>query len=319
MKAAVLHQLGQSPRYEDFPDPVPTGNQVLVSVKAASVKNLDKGRASGAHYAAHTHLPEVVGVDGVGITADGQRIYGMGLTGMIAEKALVDPKRSTPVPAEMDDVTAAALPNAVLGAALALKYRAGIGPGKNVLVNGATGVTGKVAVQLARHFGAGKVIGTGRNPTALAELRSLGADEVVPLGDSFVSDLKALHASTPIDIVIDYLWGQPLEEVLGALKGGGLHALPHSVRIVTVGSMAGEDIRLPSGFLRSSPIEIVGSGFGSLPAEAMDSLYTDMLPDMFRLAASGGLRMDTEVVPLSDIGDAWTRHIPSGKRLVIVV
>src|ERR1700743_1724621 len=99
MKAAVLHQLGQAPKYEDFADPVSQhADQVVLTVKAAAIKNLDKGRASGAHYAAHAHLPEVVGTDGVGTLPDGKRVYATGITGMLAEKALVDKNKTIPVP-----------------------------------------------------------------------------------------------------------------------------------------------------------------------------------------------------------------------------
>lgn len=321
MKAAVLHQFGQAPQYEDFPDPKPAdAAQALIHVLAASVKNLDKGRASGAHYAKHEKLPDVVGVDGVGVLDNGQRVYAGGLTGMIAEKALVDRTRITPVPPTVDDVTAAALPNAVLGAALALRYRADIHPGNTVLINGATGVTGQVAVQIAKYYGAARVIATGRNKESLQRLQTLGADVTVSLLEEDFSDrIRALHQEQPFDIIIDYLWGQPAEYILGALKGGGLHTVAHRVRFVTVGSMAGEGINLSSNILRSSAIEILGSGFGSLPGEALHSLRTDILPEMFELAAAGRLKIDTVTAPLSDITRAWTQNVPAGQRLVITI
>lgn len=323
MKAAVLHQLGQAPKYEDFPDPVPqNSDQLVIDVKAASIKNLDKGRASGAHYAPHTKFPDVVGVDGVGVTPDGKRIYAMGITGMIAEKALVDKHRIVPVPDGIDDATAAALPNAILGAALALKYRAAISPGKVVLVNGATGVTGKVAVQLAKHYGASHVIATGRNPASLQSLAELGADQIVSLSQdqpAFVSALKAIHAKTPIDFVIDYTWGTPMEWILQAVKGGGLHTPYHPIRIVTVGNMAGDNMNLGSAQLRSAAIEIAGSGFGSLPPEAFAKMNTEIIPDLLQLAARGGLHIDTERVPLSDIENAWQSHVHPGVRRVVMI
>jgi len=323
MKAAVLHQLGQAPRYEDFPDPVPGDpNQILITVKAASVKNLDKGRASGAHYASHENLPEVVGVDGMGILADGTRVYAAGITGMIAQKALIDKNKYTIVPDQIDDITAAALPNAIMGAALALKYRGEIKAGDTVLINGATGVTGQAAIQIAKYYGAGKVIATGRNPASLQALLSLGADEIISLKDgdeAITHQIKAIHGRHPIDIVIDYTWGHPAEIILGALKGGGLHHVTNKVRYVTVGSMAGEHIQLPSGLLRSSAIEILGSGFGSIPAEAMKKMPSETLPEMFQLAANGKLKIDTVTGALKDIETAWQEHIPAGKRLVIVI
>ena len=323
MKAAVLQKLGQAPKYEDFPDPVPQNdNQVVLTIKAASIKNLDKGRASGAHYAPHTNFPDVVGVDGVGVLPDGKRVYATGITGMIAEKALVDKNKLVAVPDGIDDVTAAALPNAILGAALALKYRAAMTPGKVVLVNGATGVTGKTAVQLAKYYGASKIIATGRNAASLKHLTGLGADEVLSLSQEqhvFVSALKAIHTKTPIDIVIDYVWGTSVEWILHAIKGGGMNTPYHPIRVVTVGNMSGDNMNLGSAQLRSTAIEIVGSGFGSLPPEAFAKLNAEIIPDLMKLAAGGGLHIDTHAVPLKDVEQAWHSHVDSGTRIVVTI
>ena len=323
MKAAVLHQYGEAPKYGDFPDPIPQNdNQVLITVKAAAVKNLDKGKASGAHYSSGSHLaqPETVGMDGVGLLEDGTRVYAFGLTGMVAEKALADKRKCVVLPASIDDASAAALPNAIFGAAAALRFRANIVPGDTVLINGGTGVTGKLAIQIAKHYGAGRIIATGRNADSLQKLLTIGADEIISLkqdDDQIVAQLKAIHSATPIDIVIDYLWGHPVEMILMALKGKG-HTT-HKVRIVTVGEMAGSTIALPSGILRSSDIEILGSGLGSLPEDAMDAIFTEILPDMLQLAANGQFEIETVTYPLKDIEAAWMQDIGPGKRLVIIM
>ena len=323
MKAAVLHQYGQAPRYEDFPDPVPENEQqLLVTMKAASIKNLDKSRASGTHYSSLGKLPALVGVDGVGLLADGTRIYAMGLTGMIAEKALVDTNKYVKLPEGISDADAAALPNIVIGASLALCFRAGMAPGKTVLINGATGVTGKAAIQIAKCYGAAKVIATGRNAAILSTLPELGADDVISLKDSdeaITLKLKEIHAATPIDIVIDYTWGHPAELILHALKGGGLHHISHSVKFVTVGSMAGDNIHLSSGLLRSSAIEVLGSGFGSLSKDALRQLNTVVLPEAMQWMAEGKIKIDTEMVPLKDVEAAWNKDDNSGKRLVVIM
>ncbi len=322
MKAAVLYKFGQPPRYDDFPDPVPANdNQVVIKIKAASVKNLDKGRASGAHYGSHDTLPAVVGVDGVGELEDGTLVYAMGITGMIAEKALADKARMVRLPAGMDCIAAAALPNVVIGAALALRFRAGMESGKTVLINGATGVTGKAAVQIAKFYGAEKVIATGRNPESLSRLAELGADEVISLNqeDSFIiKRTKEINQETPIDIVIDYLWGRPAELILTALKGGGLQHISNTVKFVTVGEMAGANIQLPSGLLRSTAIEILGSGFGSLSREALALFTKEILPQMMQLNMAGKLSVDTQVVALKDIETAWQINDNTGKRIVVV-
>jgi NADPH:quinone reductase-like Zn-dependent oxidoreductase len=323
MKAAILYAPGTAPKYGDFADPIAQNDdQLLVTVKAAAVKNLDKGIASGKHYSssAHSQEPRTLGMDGVGILADGTRVYGFGITGMIAEKALIDKRKTVKLPAGIDDITAAALPNAVMGAGAAIHYRAGLKPGEVVLINGATGVTGMVAVQLAKYYGAKKIIVTGRNAESLHKLLSLGADEIISLkqdDEQIIKHIKEIHAATHIDVVIDYIWGHPAELALTALQGTG--GITHKVRYITVGGMAGDKITLSSGTLRSSDIQISGSGLGSVPAEDMKRLFTEMVPEMFQLAADGKLKIETETIALKDIETAWEKEIPSGKRLVIVM
>ncbi|MCR8557353.1 zinc-binding dehydrogenase [Mucilaginibacter sp. BJC16-A38] len=322
MKAAILYQLGQSPKYGEIGEPVPQNNdQLLITVKAAAIKNVDKGRASGSHYSVQAlEKPAVVGMDGVGVLEDGTRVYGFGAGGVIAEKALLNRSLTVKLPDSLDDVTAAALPNAVIGAAAALRFRANLQPGQVVVINGATGVTGMVAVQIAKYYGAAKVIATGRNQEQLDKLLQLGADEVISLKqtDAQVTDrLKQIHTETPISIVIDYTWGHPAELLLAALKGNG--STTHKVRFVTVGGMAGEEIILPSSILRSSDIEILGSGLGSIAAEDMQKIFSEVIPEMFQLAAEGKLKMDTITVALQEIEQAWNMDVAGGTRLVVVV
>jgi len=321
MKAAV-YITGETPKYADFADPIAENeNQLLITVKAAAVKNLDKGRVSGQHYSSGADKqPKVAGIDGVGILADGTRVYGLGVTGMMAEKALIDKTKMVKIPDGVNDVTAAALPNAVMGAGAALRYRAVVKAADVVLINGATGVTGRIAVQLAKHFGAKRVIVTGRNAGSLAALLTLGADEAISLkqdDESIVKRLKEINAETPFDIVIDYLWGHPAELVLAAFQGKG--DITHKVKFVTVGGMAGDKIELSSGILRSVDLEISGSGLGSLPREAFQKLFTELLPEVFELAAEGKIVIDTVAIDLKDVGTAWHKEIEGGKRLVIVV
>jgi NADPH:quinone reductase-like Zn-dependent oxidoreductase len=322
MKAAVLYQLGQPPRCADFDEPVPVnGEQLLVNIKAAAIKNLDKGRASGVHYASYKQLPVVVGVDGVGTLQNGTRVYAFGLTGMIAEKALISSKSYVKLPDGIDDVTAAALPNAVFGAGAALRFRARLAKGETVLINGATGVTGMLAIQIAKHFGAKKVIAMGRNADVLQTLPALGADEVISLkqeDEQIVNRLVAIHSSTPIDVVVDYTWGHPAELILQALKGNSVSAFTHRVRYLTVGSLAGDKISLSSNILRSSAIEILGSGLGSINQEEMAKVYSELLPEMLQLAADGKLKIETVTAPLKDVEGAWNMDA-GNKRVVIVV
>lgn len=317
MKAAVLHQYGTAPKYGDFPEPVPENEQqIVITVKAASIKQLDKLKASGSHYSSSPSLPATVGFDGAGILADGTRVYAIGVTGMIAEKALIDKHKWVPLPDSVDFRIAAALPNMLLGSDMALLYRGGIKRGDVVLINGATGVTGKVATQVAKCHGASKVIVTGRNPDSLRELMELGADETVSLkqkDEDLVRQLTTIQNATPIDIVLDYTWGHPIELILSALGA----SVAHPVKIVSVGQMADASITLPSGFLRSHPIEILGSGFGSMTPVQVETYMKDVLPSVFLMAAEGKLKIDIESVRLEEVEEAWTKKYPSGVRVVV--
>lgn len=324
MKAAVVFKKGEGPKYvEDFEEPkVQNENELLIAVKASAVKNLDKMQASGKHYSMHNELftAKVVGGDGVGLLSDGTRVYGIGINGMIAEKAIVEKSRIVKLPKNIDDATAAALPNAVMGSALALRFRANLKEGEIVLINGATGVTGKIAVQIAKHYGAKKVIATGRNEQSLKELLSLGADEVISLkqgNETFVEYIKKIHQQTPIDVVIDYLWGQSSEQILTALKGNG--GFSHRTRYITVGGMMSDTITLSSSILRSTDIHISGSGIGTWTKEEIMLLITEILPEMFQLAADNKLKIDTEIAEIKDVEALWNAEIPGGKRLVIMI
>lgn len=318
MKAAVLHQVGDVPKYEDFPEPVPSNEeQVLISVKASSIKQLDKLKASGKHYTQFSQMPTAVGVDGIGMLENGTYVYAQGITGMMAEKALTAKDKWTVLPPNIDVPAAAALPNALMGAAAALLYRAGMKKGDTVLINGATGVTGKIAVQIAGYYGAARIIATGRNQESLRQLRELGADDTVSLkGDdqTIIESLKKMQNETPVDIVIDYLWGHPVELIISAFNDS---ASP--IKIVSVGEMAGANISLASGTLRSSGIQLLGSGIGSLSKERIAEYNADILPEMFQLAADGKLKIDVTTTKLEDVESAWTTESEAGKRIVLTM
>lgn len=321
MKAAVLNKLGVAPVYQDFPDPVPQNDeQILINVKAASVKNIDKLRAGGKHPASHRELPAVVGLDGVGVLENGKRVYAQGITGMIAEQALIANHRFTVSPDNIDNVVAAALPNAAIGAAMAILFRGKMQKGNTILINGATGVTGRVAVQVAKHYGASKIIVTGRNADSLEKLIQLDADKIISLkqdDELIIKKLKQINNDSPIDIVIDYLWGHPIELIIKSLLGTGLNPFNRPVRIVSVGDIAEGNINLSSAILRSSAIEILGSGLGSFSQNDMKMFSSQILPEMFQLAADKKLIIETQVEKLPDIETVWNKGIDAGKRLVI--
>jgi NADPH:quinone reductase-like Zn-dependent oxidoreductase len=323
MKAAVVNTLGQSPVYADFADPQPDDGAVVATVEAASLKNLDRGLISGAHYgSAALKLPIVAGIDGVARLDDGRLVYARAIDpfGLMAERTLIDPRRAVELPAGVDAVVGAAIPNPGVSAWFSLEYAGRLQPGQRVLVLGATGVTGAVAVQLAKaQFGAGNVVVAGRNADRLAWLRTVGADDVIALGSEDLAErVAAEHAAQPFDVVIDYLWGSPAEQVLAALGNNDLGTGFHATRYVEVGTMAGPTVSLPGGILRSAGIEICGFGIGSVPPAEQARVTTEVLPALFAMVADGTLHIDARAHPLADVERIWTAPEPAGSRTVLV-
>ena len=320
MKAAVLHALGQRPRYEDFADPEAIEGEVLVRIKAGSLKNVDKMMASGSHYDRFLELPCVCGIDGVGLLDDGTRVYCGGARppyGMMAERTVVSRAWCLSIPEQVDDVTAAALPNPALSAWLPLIWRAQLQPGEIVLVLGATGVAGQLAVQIAKHLGAERVVAAGRNRRVLTTLHDLGADAIIPL-DLSDQELTAAFireaGAGRFDVVLDYLWGHPTEVLLQALTLHDVKIAASRTRLVEIGEMAGPTVTLSAAALRSSGLELYGSGGGSVPHQAIFETF----PQVWALAIAGKLRIKTEPVPLAEVENAWQRQDLDGRRLVII-
>ncbi|MFD1605107.1 zinc-binding alcohol dehydrogenase family protein [Flavobacterium artemisiae] len=323
MKAAVVYKKGELPKCGEFKDPIASNeNEVLVTVKAVAITNLDKGKASGKHYSSEENNQNgfIVGSDGIGVLENGTRVYARGISGTIAEKALVEKNRMVVLPDGIDDATAAAMPNAVAGSAMALRFRAEIKEGETVLINGATGFTGQMAIQIAKHYGAKKIIATGRNDKTLQSLLELGADEIISLkqdDESIISKLKEIHQSTPIDIVLDYLWGHSAELILSILKGNG--NFTPKTRYVSVGSMSGDFIQLSAQILRSVDLQLSGSGLGSWSKEEVKLLFSEILPEMFLLASQNKLKVNIETFDLTAIEKMWDSDVSDGKRLVVVI
>nr|WP_067054491.1 zinc-binding alcohol dehydrogenase family protein [Mucilaginibacter sp. L294] len=323
MKAAVMYQKGGLPQYTDFPEPASQNDdEVLVTVKAVAIKHFDKGVAAGSHYSSEAPKQNgrVIGGDGVCLLANGTRVYAIGVSGMLAEKATIRKSYTVPVPDGLDDATAAALPNGIMGAAMGLKFKANIQAGDVVLINGATGFTGRIAVQIAKHYGAKKIIVTGRNQQSLNDLLSLGADETVSVlqdDENFKAQLTAIHEATPIDIIIDYLWGHTAEMILACIKGDG--SFTNKIRYVSIGSMGGDLIQLSAANLRSVDLKLNGSGLGAWSKQQVGQLISEILPEMFLLAVQGKLKIETTRVKLEDITDLWNLDVPGGQRLVVTI
>jgi len=316
MQAAVVNVLGEAPKYQSFPDPEPQVGEALIQVRAVGLHPVVKAIAAGAHYSSGGSLPAIPGVDGVGALPDGRRVY-FGFVrrpwGTMAELAAAPLTWCTQVPDGLDDVRAAAIPNPGMSALVSLKWRAELQPGETVLILGATGVAGQLAIQTARLLGAKRVIAAGRNVAAIS---AADVDAVIGLAEpeKAIADALEKEVAAGIDIVIDYVWGRPAELTLEALAKGFKPAATRTTRYVEVGSSAGRTITLPAEVLRSVDLTLKGSGFGSAKLETIFAA----VPMLFEQAAAARLTIDVEPVPLAGVESAWNR-IESGRRIVFTV
>ena len=314
MKAAVVFDLSEGPVWADFSEPQPAAGYTLIDVRAAAISHVVKGRASGRHYSFDGTLPFVVGIDGVGMTSDGQRVYfafPSAPFGSMAQRAPVALQNCLPLPDALDDISAAAMANPGMSAWAALVKRAQFQAGETVLINGATGSAGQLAVQIARYLGAKKIIATGRNTQALA---ALAADECINLtaDEQTLNAQFAAASAGQIDVVVDYLWGRSAELLLPMLAKYTPGDKP--VRYVQVGSLAGADIGLNGAVLRAAPLQLMGSGIGSLTMPQLLAATGEML----QAAVPGHFTIATTPLPLRDVAAAWPRD-NSQKRTVFTL
>lgn len=316
MKAAVVIEKGTQPIFSTFKEPTVTGDNVKIEVKTSALSNLTKMRAMGQHYSSGQDFPIVAGTDGIGLL-DGKRVYFAAPSapfGSLAEQVLVNKNLIIPLPDEIDDVTAAAIANPGMSSWVALVSRAHFAAGQTVLINGATGSAGSLAVKIAYHLGAKKVIVTGRNAE---KLNKLGADCAISFdmtksdgSEQFTSDLNSI-INDGVDVVLDYLWGDSALAIMTAVAKFGDHT---KTRFVSIGASSGQkNINLPSAILRSSSIEILGSGLKSATMKEVISAISGV----FAWAAQEQVTIPTKTFKLEDIKAAW--NAPLTPRVVVEV
>jgi NADPH2:quinone reductase len=317
MKAAVVSSFDAPPRYAEFEDPFADDGEVLVEVSAAGFHRIVKALASGSHYGSTGELPMIPGVDGVGRLEDGTRVYFGRVKdrfGTMAERCVTSRRMSMELPDNLDDVTVAAMMNPGMSSWVALRQRADFKGGESVLILGATGVAGQLAVQIAKRMGARRVAAAGRSEAALKELKRLGADVVIPLGQERGAVLSALREEMKdhkTDVVLDYVWGEPAEMVLEAIGVRGLSHASWRIRYVQIGNSAGPTITLPAATLRSTGLELMGSGFGSV---SMEKIFAS-LAEFLKEASREPFESKAKSVPLSEVESAWNAP-DEGERLV---
>jgi NADPH:quinone reductase-like Zn-dependent oxidoreductase len=316
MKAAVVTSFDHPPRYEDFADPVAAGeHEVVVDVIAAGLHPRVRSGAAGTHYTSEGRLPLVPGYDAVGRRADGAFVYFVSdddSAGTMAERAVMDARRGFELPAGADPAAIAAAMNPGMSSWVGLRRRAGLEAGESVLVLGATGNAGRMAVQIAKLLGAGEVVAAGRNAEVLATLPELGADQVVSLeGEEAIADLA--EAAAEVDVVIDYLWGGPVEAAIPAIVRAR-EDRSRELRWVQIGAIAGPEIALPSAALRACNLKLMGSGQGSVSTAGI----VEELPALAAEVAAGTIEVDAETAPLAEVESAWNAPLATGRRLVLV-
>ncbi|MEV1175655.1 zinc-binding alcohol dehydrogenase family protein [Nonomuraea sp. NPDC049784] len=307
MHAAVIPASEAPPVYREHPDPAPRhGDELAVEVLAAGLHHLTRAKANGSHYSSNGMYPLVPGVDGVVRDQEGNlRYVALDDTslGTFADRTLIDPRRSVILPDGIDPVRIAAAMNPAMSSWVALRRRVDFHSGQRVLVLGATGNAGRMAVQIAKLFGAAQVIAAGRNTTRLKALTALGADETITFD-------QIGHAAD-VDVVIDYVWGQPAAAAMMAmLTARADRTAP--LTWIQIGSIAGQTAPIPSAALRSARLQIVGSGIGSVPARD----FLAELPELASAVAEGAIDVRARAVPLAQVAQAWTAA--TDDRIVLV-
>jgi NADPH:quinone reductase-like Zn-dependent oxidoreductase len=317
VRGAVMDRIGGPPSVKDVEEPVRSGGQALIQVAAAAINPLDLAIASGRYYGGQPEVPYVPGTEGVGIVVEAEsiaagthvRFEARSGNGSLAERALATEDALIELPEGTDDDLAAAIGVAGLAAWLALEWRGKLEEGETVLVLGASGAVGQIAVQAARHLGAGRVIAAARSADGLRRARELGADATVELRGQSVDELSDQFreaAGSELDLVIDPLWGEPAVAALQTLRMEG--------RLVNLGQSAGSEAIISSASVRSRMRSILGHANRMTPPGVRRDAYLTLLEE----ASAGRLRVDFEVLPLDEIARAWEQQADSPHRKIVV-
>ena len=317
MHAAVVRQFDHPPRYEEFPEPVPSDqHEEVIDVLASGLHPRVRSQANGSHYTSTDELPLIPGIDGVGRRSDGSLVYFVlpdTAYGAMAEHTVIDARRSISLPSGADPILLAAAMNPGMSSWVALHERVTFTPGQSVLILGATGSAGQLAIQIAKHLGASAVFAAGRGANKLAALAGLGADDTIDLAaaaDLVARDLAAKAAE--VDVVLDYLWGEPAESAIMPLLTGR-EDRSRLISWVQIGAIAGASISLPSAALRQANIHFLGSGQGSVSAAGI--LAT--LPELVGEIGKGSFSIDAVARPLLDVESIWNSRGGATRRIVL--
>lgn len=312
MKAAVVNSFAAPPSFQDFPEPTAGEGEVVIAVEAAALSPIVKSLASGRHYTSGGTTGFVPGVDGVGTDENGRRVYFLfpkAPFGSMAEKALALGSMTTPIPQDIPSDHAAAIVTGALASWVALSRRARLQKGETVMILGATGASGGMAIQTAKYFGASRVIAVGRDRS---KLERLNADAHIALDDQ-ADRLMRDEFDRGIDVVLDFVWGDPASRALKAATGNrGSGKGEPRLRYVQLGTMAGDEVAIRGDMLRSTGLELIGSGIGSVA-------IADLLAgagELLFAASAAGFNTPFTSLPLHAVNQAWQDD--SKTRYVIV-
>ncbi len=321
MRAVLVDAPAAEPRLGTVVLPRRTAGTTLLAVAAAPLNPLDLLIASGSFHSVRHEAPYVPGSECVGVVlesdahAPGSWVYAEchaapATPGTFADRVLVADADVLPLPHGIDPVPAAAVGNAGTAAYMPLVEIAGLRRGETVLVLGATGAVGQLAVQIARLVGAGRVIGVGRDPAALQRVLALGADAVVALHpdesrDELAARLRA--AAGPVDVVLDGIYGLPLE--------AALQVCAPRARLVNIGNLAGPTAQVPAGSMRGK--QLVLSGFAGLHVSLRDKYPA--LTWLWAAISRGRLQLATRVFALDELPAAWRAQSDSPYAKCVVV
>jgi NADPH:quinone reductase len=306
VRAAIVSEVGRPPSLAEASAP---SGDVLVEILVAPVNPIDLAVASGRNPAGHPPLPYVPGCEGVGRDPDGRLVWvnrgGLGIArnGCMGERVAAPAEALVPVPDGADAVLAGALGIAGVAGWAPLAWRTPVREDDVVLVLGATGTVGSVAVQAARVLGARQVVAAGRNEDAL---RRVGADASVRLDGELVEKFRAACDGGPT-LVFDPLWGEPAAAAVEAAKPGA--------RVVQLGQSAGATARLTSASIRFKGIELYGYSNFNLPKDVLDREYARLVEH----ALKGDIRVEVEQLPLDAVADAWRRQAESPNRKLVLM
>ncbi len=317
MQAAVVRRFDHPPRYEEFALPSPSDeHEEVIDVLASGLHPRVRSQANGSHYTSTAQLPLIPGIDGVGRRSDGSLVYFIlpdTVYGAMAQHTVIDARRSIPLPSAADSIMLAAAMNPGMSSWIALNHRVTFTPGQSVLILGATGSAGQLAIQIAKHLGASAVFAAGRGADKLAALTGLGADDTIDLAaaSDMVEHELAVKAAE-VDVVLDYLWGKPAESAIMPLLTGR-EDRSRLISWVQIGAVAGASVSLPSTALRQANICFLGSGQGSVSTAGILA----MLPELAAEIGKGSFSIDAVARPLVDVESIWNAPGGATERIVL--